>query len=102
MDVVERYKRAESARTVLELAGMDKEALTLTGTDKQRYVAYDVMCDFINQRWTSVKAEFKTPKMAHAIIAACQRHPEATWWIKNQDNYHSTFKKEVADEYKQS
>lgn len=79
---------ATIVRQVTDLAGYTEFPFVTLGakSDAQRDFAGDVRFHAITQIWTEdIDQEYKTAAMARAIIAACNRHPQAQFWLDNKD-----------------
>jgi hypothetical protein len=80
---------AKVARQVVDLAGLSVDTALVTldaKSDEQKNYAGDVRLYAIAQMWSSdIEKEYQTSAMAKAVIAACNRHQDARFWLDNKD-----------------
>jgi len=103
--MADKIKDAITAREVVDVAGLpvDTALVTLNAvSEAQRNFGGDVRLYALASIWNTILPSYKTAQFSQALIAACNLHPEATFWI---DNKNQTFAhllgKEISAELKQ-
>jgi len=85
----EKIREAKIARSVIDLAGRSMEdALQPINakSEEQRNFAGDVRLHAIAQIWSEeIDPTYQDAQMAQALLAACNCHLEARFWLDNKD-----------------
>ena len=93
-----KIQSAIVARKVTDLAGFtDFPFVKLNAvSEAQEIFAGDVRLHAVAQMWSKdIDKDYQTSEMAKAVIAACNRHAEAKFWL---DNKNTTFANLLGDD----